>query len=397
MLNPKYLLLRRFAVLALASVLPLCAGPEWAAAKFITLHSFTWPTDGAGPAAGVIRDSSGNLFGTTESGGGTGCSGAGCGIVFKIAPDGTETILHSFKGRSRDGSTPYGGLIEDPSGNLYGTTWRGGSTKCGSGCGTVFKIAPNGKESILYAFQGGKDGSLPMDSLFEDSAGNFYGTTDYGGTYNYGTVFKLASDGTETILYSFAGSSDGGYPWANVIADESGNLYGTTVNGGIRGNGVVFKVTPDGSESVLYTFTGGTDGGNSFAGLIMDKKGNLYGTASFGGTWGWGNVFKLAPNGTETVLYSFSGGTDGGQPYSSGVIKDGKGDLYGTTSVGGTFGNGVIFKLDSSGVETVLHAFKDKNGGNVEPGVIRDQSGNLYGTTILGGESRDGTVFELTR
>jgi uncharacterized repeat protein (TIGR03803 family) len=366
-------------------------------AKFKVLHTFTGGQDGANPVAGVTIDTAGNLFGTTADGGGTGCGGAGCGTVFKIAPNGSETVLRAFSGGSKDGEEPFGGVIEDASGNLYGTTFRGGSGPCGStGCGTVFKIAADGAETILYAFQNGKDGSYPESGLYQSKAGNLYGTANSGGTYASGTVFEIKPDGGETTLYAFTGGNDGGSPMSSLVADHSGNLYGTTEDGGTNFGGVVFKLAKGKKETVLYSFTGGADGGNPFAGVIIDKSGNLYGTAAYGGANGQGNVFALTPDGTETVLYAFGGKGDGGQPLA-GVINDKKGNLYGTTSLGGTVGSGVVFQLSPGGAETVLHAFTDGIGGAYQAGVIRDKSGNLYGTTYTGGSKFDGTVFEVKK
>ncbi|HEX4160502.1 MAG TPA: choice-of-anchor tandem repeat GloVer-containing protein [Rhizomicrobium sp.] len=195
--------------------------------KYTTLHEFRGTDDGAHPNGPLIRDRGGNLYGTTSD---------ECGVVFKIAPDGTETILHAFQG-GNDGCSPEAGLIADAQGNFYGTTESGGSGGCGAGCGTVFKIAPDGTETILYAFQGGNDGLFPQAGLAADNAGNLYGTTIWGsGTgcgdgYGCGTVFKVAPDGTETVLHAFNGS-DGYWPEAAPTVDKKGNLYGTTSRGG---------------------------------------------------------------------------------------------------------------------------------------------------------------------
>ena len=280
----------------------------------------------------MIADKAGNLYGTTPVGGGTDTCGplkdqqsAGCGIVFKIAARGGESVLHAFTGGS-DGASPGAGLTADGAGNLYGTTLAGGGTdNCGLGpygCGVVFKIAANGTESVLHVFVGkAKDGAYPSAALIADQQGNFYGTTAGGGSTDNcgaqkkgfraagcGTVFKLAPDGTESILHVFTGGTDGAYPFGGVIADSTGNLYGTTAGGGGTANcglgpygcGIVFKLAPDGTETVLHVFTGKTkDGGYPTAGLIMDKNGNLYGTtyeggiASCGNHVGCGTVFRL--------------------------------------------------------------------------------------------------------
>jgi uncharacterized repeat protein (TIGR03803 family) len=369
-----------------------CAG-----AGFKTLYSFAGNANGGHPDASLIMDASGNLYGTTTEDSETGKKGcpAHCGSVFKLAPNGTQTVLYTFKGGS-DGSEPKGSLLADTAGNLYGTTAAGGA----NGWGTVFKVAPNGTETVLYSFAHGDGGWMPLAGLIADSAGNLYGTTDAGGTADFGTVFKLAPDGTETVLYSFQGGNDGKIPVDTLLADSAGNLYGTTFEGGGTGCGgggcgTVFKLAPDGTETVLYAFQGGNDGSSPYAGLIADASGNLYGTASEGGVHGSGVVFEVAPNGTETVLYSFTNGADGGDPQGS-LIADVAGNLYSTTYGGGANKDGTVFKLAPSGTETVLHSFAGKKDGQwLAAGVIADAKGNLYGTTSNGGKKKQGTVFSI--
>jgi uncharacterized repeat protein (TIGR03803 family) len=336
--------------------------------------------------------------------------------------------LHRFKGGT-DGEFMYAGLVFDQKGNLYGATAGGGA----GGNGTVFKLQPKADgswtESILYNFTGGTDGGAPYASLIFDQKGNLYGTTVFGGAQGSGAVFKLAphADGswTENVIYSFLGGKDGGNPSASLIFDQKGNLYGTTQDGGsgAAGNGTAFKLTrnADGSwsESVLYVFSGGEDGGNPTASLIVDPAGNLYGTTIYGGNNGdscavteCGVVFELMPNAdgtwTESVLYSFTGGTDGGNPETD-LIFDQAGNLYGTTKWGGkcafSDGCGVVFELkrqtDGSWVESVLHRFSRRDGFVPTAGLIFDAAGSLYGTTVAGGDlslhggSGCGVVFKL--
>lgn len=344
------------------------------------LHTFTAPPDGANSYVGLLRDSSGVFYGETYDGGSN-----GVGIIFKLTPPPTvcasvlcpwhETILHQFSGGSGDGANPEGDLIGDSSGNIYGTTTAGGST----GSGTVFKLDPAGNESVLYSFRGHPaDGAIPYGALVRDQAGNLYGTTSGGGTSGPGTVFELSPSGsgwTEQVLYDFTGGSDGGAPFAGLIADEQGNLYGTTYFGGDSpcGCGVVFELSPNlngtWSETVLYIFTGVPDGGEPEAALIRDSAGNLYSTTNEGGiatgcpfgSGGCGTVFELSPNGsgwTESMRYSFTGGADGSSPFGP-VTMDVYGNLYGAAFNGGdlnsnnpacTFfgtqvGCGVVFKL----------------------------------------------------
>ncbi len=315
------------------------------------LHSFTGRSDGDQPY-GLIKDEAGNLYGTTAYGGNVGCDGHGfgCGTVFEVAPDGTETVLYAFAGGG-DGALPFAGVIRDKAGNLYGTTSEGGNTDCwGYGCGTVFKLAPNGTETVLYAFTGGSDGVNPEASLIEDSAGNLYGTTYSGGTgfctfSGCGTVFKIAPDGTKTTLYSFKGGTDGTSPLSALIAGGAGKFYGTTWEGGgggcIRnsGCGTVFELAADGTETVLHAFADGSDGALPFAGLIEDKAGNLYGTTEGGGSGscgglGCGTIFKVARDGTETVLHAFLHFSHGYDP-EGGLMQDKEDHLIGTTFNGG--------------------------------------------------------------
>ncbi len=266
-----------------------------------------------------------------------------------------ETVLYSFKGDGTDGTNPYAGLVQDTQGNLYGTAYQGGM----NAVGTVFMVDTTGKETLLYTFTGTMgDGAYPIGGLVRDGQGNLYGTTNQGGTSGRGTVFKLDTTGKETVIHSFTGGADGTTPYAGLVQDTQGNLYGTTPQGGTSNKGAVFKVDTTGKETVLYSFTGAKgDGEYPFAGLVQDTQGNLYGTTSQGGTSGLGTVFKLDTTGKETVLYSFTGtGGDGANPYT-GLVRDTPGNLYGTTRMGGdpTCQCGTVFKVDTTGKETVPH------------------------------------------
>lgn len=309
------------------------------------LYSFSGGTDGAYPQGWLVPDEQGNLYGTTYFGGSyTNCP-YGCGIVFEVAPDGTETVLHRFSGGT-DGAYPAAGLIRDKKGNFYGTTLGGGSNKCASGCGTVFQITTAGAETILYRFNGGVDGSTPVGGLVRDSKGNLYGTTPYGGALNQGTIFEVSATGIKKLLYAFAGGEDGAYPVGTLLRDMKGNLNGTTAFGGTYGDGTVFELTRAGAETVLYSFQGGpADGANPNGSLVRDKQGNLYGTTSSGGSNMLdGIVFEVSPTGVETVLYKFQGGNDGAGPTTS-LFRSGKGIFYGTTGVGGANNSGTVFKM----------------------------------------------------
>jgi uncharacterized repeat protein (TIGR03803 family) len=336
------------------------------------LYRFTGRRDGANPSVGLVADSSGALYGTTVFGGGFGPSG-GSGTAFKLIPTGSayaESVIHRFEGES-DGARPAAALIIDRAGALYGTTWLGGSLTCTifnfRGCGTVFKLTPSGSRyasNILYRFTGGSDGIGPFGRLIADRSGALYGTTNYGGGSacdgGCGTVFKLTPRGSgygESILYRFQGGTDGAHPVAGLVFDKSGALYGTTESGGssacgVYGCGTVFKLAPGliggYGERILYRFQGGSDGYYPEAELIADETGALYGTTIFGGSSSLsGTVFKLTPAGSayaETVVYRFKGLQDGAFP-ESGLIARGRA-LYGTTSSGGRSCQcGTVFKL----------------------------------------------------
>ncbi len=367
-------------VVTLAAVLIAPFGAQ--ASGFDVLYSFAGGSDGAYPMASVLRDKAGNLYGTTQSGGFD-----DVGTVFKLTPMGVESVLHSF-GSGVDGVYPTASLIIDKAGNLYGTTEEGGTNHGG----TVFKLAPDGTENILYSFSGA-DGASPVAGLVR-KAENFYGTTEFGGTNNAGVVFKLAKDGEESVLHSFSGGNDGGLPLAGLIMDGVGNLYGTTHFGGLDGDGTVFEIAPDGSEIVLHSFAGGSDGAYPGGALTLDANGNLYGTTSIGGASNSGTVFKIASDGTESVLYSFTGGREGADP-SCALVIDAAANLYGTTPLSEADGDGAVFRLAPDGTIGVLHSFNGADGTNPEAGPIADKKERLYGTTPQGGAHGYGVVFRL--
>jgi len=302
----------------------------------------------------------------------------------------TEVVLHSFA--KSTGRYPYGGVIRDSAGNLYGTTTYGGA----NGSGVVYNLDTAGQYTVRYAFTGGIDGGYPLAGLIRDSRGDLYGTTELGGTAHAGVVFKLDATGHETVLYTFSGGADGRYPCASLVRDSVGNLYGTTDQGGTAGYGVVYTVNPAGQEKVLYSFTGGADGGSpSYAGVVRDSSGNLYGATIQGGSSGVGVVYTIDTAGTETVLYSFTDGDDGAYPYGS-LIRDSSGNLYGVAHSGGATNGGVVFKVDTTGNEEVLYNLAGGvDGYYPEGGVIRDPKGKLYGATLGGGKNNLGAIFEI--
>jgi uncharacterized repeat protein (TIGR03803 family) len=382
--------------LALMLVLAGIATESAQAQTFTVLYTFTNTVNGEQPDASLILDPAGNLYGTTQNGGTKG----GFGTVFKLNSAGEESVHLSFSG-TPDAEDPYAGLVRDRAGNFYGTTIYGGT---GGGFGAVFKLDTTGKETILYSFAGTPDGEDPRCTLVLGATGSFYGTTQYGGTNGgFGTVFRLDAQGKLTLLHSFAGTPDGENPLAGLVRDAAGNLYGTTQYGGTNGGfGTVFKLDAKGDLTLLHSFAGTPDGENPLAGLTRDAVGNLYGTTHYGGTnGGFGTVFKLDATDNLTLLHSFAGTPDGENPYSS-LVRDAAGNLYGTTFFGGDFGNGTVFKLDPTGTLIVLHSFNaSPDGANPIGGLTLDKTGNLYGTTSDGGDLNCGffgcgTVFKVT-
>lgn len=378
------------------------------------IHVFAG-TGGKAPTAGLIVDSQGNLYGTTSEGG-----TFNVGTVYELSPtqEGGWTYkgLHIFKGGDTDGAMPAASLIFDDSGNLYGTTARGGAHDLG----TVFELTPNGdgtwSESILYFFSADGGGIQPEASLVFDDLGNIYGTTFSGGSYGRGTAFELLSttEGTwnEVDIHDFSGSDfgDGANPEGDLIFDTAGNLYGTSSAGGgagcsqDAGCGTIFELSPSGSgwgEKLLYIFQGGNDGAVPLAGLTIDSIGNLYGTTGSGGsTKDCGTVFELSLSSDqwkETLLHRFLTKNDGKEPLSS-LTFDQSGNLYGTTYGGGNYGEGTVFQLikTSGGNWNEAHySFGRAGDGQLPKGsVVFDSMGNLYGTTSEGG-SGNGIVFEF--
>jgi uncharacterized repeat protein (TIGR03803 family) len=386
-------------------------------------------TDGNVSYGEVTFDPAGNLYGTT-AGGGT----HERGVVFELSSAGqgtVETVLHNFTGKL-DGGEPYAGVIMDSSGNLYGTTRTGGS----GGRGTVFELTPAGgtwTESVLYNFKEGAGGFAPSAQLLFGSGGVLIGTANAGGAGNHGTVFELSpSNGswTETVLYAFMGGNDGAYPRGAMISDAAGNLYGTTTSGGVTtcesdglnpGCGTVFELSQSQGiwkEQVLYAFTGtGGDGANPAAAVVADSSGNLYGTTEYGGVAvcpifskvpGCGTIFELSPsNGTwkETVLYAFTGASLDGVFPAAPLAFDSSGNLFGTTSEGGLNsdryddygGDGTIFEispLNGAWQETVVHDFNGRDGGRPYAGLVLNSNGDFYGTTSTA-DRNFGNVFGL--
>jgi uncharacterized repeat protein (TIGR03803 family) len=430
----------------------LAAAPACAEPAYRIIHNFDGAAGGANPnqilgwQSAPSFPSSWALYGTTIFGGdtvSTACQGmgSGCGVAFKLSPPHgrvgrwTEERLHVFAGGA-DGANAGAGLVADATGTLYGTTGNGGRPVGG---GTVFALSPRKTggwaHTVLYRFGNAPDGVVPVGGLaiagapVSRHAGALYGTTLYGGAAGYGSVFRLSpprpggKDWKETVLHAFTGNTvEGGYPLAPLIIDAAGTLYGTVNFGGGWGNGTAFALSPpvvgasDWTETVLTSFDG-PDGVYPAAGLISDASGALYGTTTMGGVRGEGAVFKLTPPAagatgwTETVLHSFTGGTDGGiVPHPLAI--DSHGALYGVAVTGGDLscffgqGCGVVFKLSPPAkgstvwTETVLHAFTGGTDGGLYAkspgaGLIWGPDGRLYGTTYQGGLHGAGTVFTI--
>jgi uncharacterized repeat protein (TIGR03803 family) len=402
------------------AIFVLCAATAAAvhAQTLTTLASFDG-TNGAGPIAGLVQGAGGRLYGTTI-GGGTAFEGT----VFEIDPMGKLTTLQNFCAKQsrgcKDGAGPYAGLIQATDGDLYGTTEEGGGAACAIGCGTIFKITPSGSRTTLHSFCADGCGHRP-NGLIQATDGSFYGTTLYGGSRYSGTVFKIDSNGTFTTLYSFCsetGCTDGAYPNASLIQATDGDFYGTTETGGANcapdGCGTVFKITPGGALTTLYSFcaqSGCPDGQFSTAALVQAANGDFYGTTLGGGandctavSDGCGTIFKITSGGKLTTLYSFcslANCADGTTPFA-GLVQAANGNFYGTTEWGGAHGAaaGTVFEVTPGGTLTTLYSFCSQagctDGESPYAGLIQSDNGVFYGTTYLGGANGEGTVFSLS-
>jgi uncharacterized repeat protein (TIGR03803 family) len=387
--------LRALALTLLATSWIVFLHPVSSATETI-VHSFSDNGDASNPTAGVILGKKGIFYGVTPLGG-----YFNDGAIYKVAPNGTEEVLYSFM-NSDDGYSPNGNLIMDTGGNFYGAASGGANNS-----GTIFKLSASNDLTVLYTFEGGNDGFGPMGSMIFDKLGNLYGTTFRGGTSDAGTIFKLSPSGTHTVLYSFGGGSDGLYPNGALIFGSKGELFGTTAQGGSFGFGTLFKLSASLVHTVEWDFSGGADGGGPTGGLVL-YKGLYFGTTHGGGTGANGIVYGWSPTHPYGlgIYWVFTGGADGGEP-GAGVISDKEGNLYGTTGAGGANFEGTVYKLDVSTspiAETVLHNFGLGPDGQFPlAGVVFDKSGNLYGTTSIGGSDSTcdggygcGIVFEVS-
>jgi len=413
--------------LVMGTMLVLSAGMSLAQ-TYQVIHNFAGGLDGSEPTSGLTFDAAGNLYGTTFEG------DALTGTVYKLQHKTSSwvlTPLYLFPKGSLNGAIPYARAVLGKDGSLYSTTGYGGNSQnCPSGCGVVFNMRPTPTppttpltpwvETPIYRFGGGSDGANPYGAdLIFDAAGNIYGTTYNGGsgtcTGGCGTVYKLTpSNGIwgESILYSFTQAGDGQHPWGGVTFDRSGDLYGTTVYGGAYGRGTIYKLTPSGTgwtEAIVYSFTGGTDGANPYAGLIFDQAANLYGATGAGGADSGGTAFELTSDTWNfNLLYSFVGFNGQFVPGPvANLTFDSAGDLYGTTHTAGPYNYGAVFKLTpgSGGwTYTSLHDFTGgDDGGYPRSSILFDKNGNMFGTAAEGGTGNPdncvgpcGVIFEIT-
>ncbi|TKK69338.1 T9SS type A sorting domain-containing protein [Ilyomonas limi] len=399
------------------------------------LKQFNYTTDGAYPDGELIKGADGNLYGVTPSGGIT-----SYGTIFKISTSGAFSVIKNFN-YSTDGAHPNGHLVLASDGNYYGTTYSGGANSAG----TIYKLTPGGVFTVIHNMNMATEGGNSYSSLTEGTDGNLYGLAYYGGTYNYGTVFKITKTGNLTVLKHLNGASDGGYPQSDLIQAKDGNFYGTCYSGGTGGNGTIFKITPSGVYTVLKNLSASKDGGNPYGALLQNTdgafygmtrtggaytsgtiyklvgnvytvihslqpategstpngaliKGNdasLYALASLGGTYNMGTAFKVTTAGAVTLLTSFNGATLGNEPYES-FIKGKDSAYYATTSKGGAYGYGTIIKM-CGGNTTVLFSFnRSISGGNPKGSLVQASDGNLYGTASEGGNNNSGVIFKIT-
>jgi uncharacterized repeat protein (TIGR03803 family) len=398
-------------VQSILAVLLMLSGAAWAAGT-TQIYSFAGGNDGEYTDTELVMDSAGNLYGTSVQGG-THSSGT----VFQLAPSGsgwTHTVLYSFTGGA-DGGEPYKGVTLDAQGNLVGTAVTGGSGSCEGGCGVVYKLTNSGgvwTQSVIHAFTGGNDGSGPGSPVAFDQRGNIYGTTPTGGAKGFGVVYEMkpgASGGWNlSVIHTFTGGTDGlGGSASRLLFDAAGNIYGVNTVGGANGFGNVYELTHSGGKwhlTTLYSFKDQPDAASPYGGLIFDKSGNLYGTTYYAGANDVGTVYELThSNGawTESVIYSFKGGSDGDSPIST-LVSDAKGNLYGTTSDGGAAGCGcgTIFRMTPGSGGTWTESVVYRFPGSPKPGfdyngMVSDGKGNFYGATVHGGAGNDGTIYQF--
>jgi uncharacterized repeat protein (TIGR03803 family) len=396
----------RLTVTVFALTLLLSAA---SAQTFKVFYTFSF-SDGSSPNGDLIRDTAGNFYGTTQFGG-----SSNRGLIFKLDPTGKQTILYTFTGAS-DGGIPIGRLLPDSAGNFYGITALGGDPTCS--CGTVFKLTKNGSLKVLHSFKGGKDGSQnqgqPELGLVMVN-GDLYGSASFGGVsgcdgnLGCGVLFKVTQSGKETVLHRFTGQADGAFP-QDLTRDKTGNIYGATGGSYMQGNGgTLFKLDTTGKLTTLYTFPGGADGISPRWHLLRSASGVFHGVTQFGGNTtncaissaGCGVVFTVNASAKERVLHAFGKQVNGGEEPSGGLL-DAAGNFYGVTVYGGTvnstctFGCGVVYRVGGDGKYSVLYRFTGGTDGGLPSGSLtEDAGGNLYGAATVAG-SGNGVIYEIT-
>lgn len=370
------------------------------------IYSFAGGGDGEYADTEVAIDGAGILYGSTVLGG-----DFGSGTVWQLAPSGsswTHTVLYSFTSGA-DGGEPYKGVTVGPDGNLYGTAVTGGSGSCEGGCGVAYKVTNSGgtwTQTVIYAFAGGNDGSGPGGRVALDNQGNVYGMTPIGGAFGLGTIYQLHPDGTGNytfkVIHTFTGGTDGSSGSPGKIVLRNGHLFSVATTGGAFGSGTVFELRPtmvgEWDFKTLYSFGGQPDGVFPYGALLFDRSGKAYGTTYYGGVNGLGAVYQLAPKASgewnERVLYSFASGGDGNSPISN-LNFDSAGNLYGTTSEGGS-GSGTIFELTRGRVESLPHVFQGPPDGASPYDGMSNGGGSFYGATVHGGDTDDGSIYKFT-
>jgi uncharacterized repeat protein (TIGR03803 family) len=392
----------RIAALVLGSLIA-ASSPTAVAQTESVLLSFGG-TSGSSPYFGnLIQASDGSFYGTTQLGGGGGCVGGTCGTVYKVSPTGNFTLLHAFSNALSDGANPYSGVIQGTDGDFYGMTCYGGANNTG----VIYKVTASGVFTLLHSFASATDGGKPSSNLVQGTDGNFYGTAQLGGANNDGTIFEMTPGGVFTVLHSFAGT-DGAAPSAALVQATDGNFYGTTVEYGTgcapapSGCGTIFKITSGGTFTLLHSLSGSTDGKFPNTALIEGADGNFYGTSYTGGVNNQGTLYRISPSGTYALLHSFSGTASDGNGPLGGLVLGSDGNFYGTASATGTKFNGTVFSIGTSGAFTLLHSFTGapSDGNFPNAGVVQGADGNFYGTTYEGGANGGaatgiGTVYKL--
>jgi uncharacterized repeat protein (TIGR03803 family) len=401
-------LFRTFAAISLATLFVQSAP----AATTTVIYSFAGDEDGEYTDTDLVMDAAGNIYGSSVQGG-----AFGSGTVWRLSPsDGTwiHTVLYSFTGGA-DGGEPYKGVTLDANGNLYGTAVTGGSGSCEGGCGVAYKLTNSGgtwTQTVIHAFTGGDDGSGPGAGLTIGDDGDVYGMAPTGGALGEGTIYRMHEKKNGKwaldVIHTFTGGADGIGGSAGRLVFRGRHLYGTATAGGINSQGTVYELTParigEWGFRTLYSFKGTPDGGFPYGGLLFDALGNLYGTTYYAGANGLGCVYQLAPGHggewKEAVLYSFKGGSDGAGSIGN-LVFDQSGNLYGTTSGGGTTGDGVMFKLAPisrhNWHENVVHSFQGPpDGAFAYNGMVGGGAGNFYGATVHGGANDEGAIYAFT-